>query len=221
MNTKTDSLSEQHIIDKRNKHKLKLKPKHLKIQMCNNNIENFFKKKIILNSAFDHKGTKHFLNSKKAALEKIVLEDNDISSNNDSDTQSESNKHKKHEKYRYPMTCVNNCQNQRAKSSSNLFYISTNKLKIKAQESPNGRSKNKKKYLIKTLLTNEFNVKKRFNHKFSNQELKMFKDKDLKKIKPIKTNIETKKENKNDFFPFIESGTSVDSSLFKIVSQIQ
>ncbi len=58
------------------------------------------------------------------------------------------------------------------------------------------------------------------NTQFSSQELRMFKDKDLKKIKPIKTKFKTKKENKEDFFPFIESGTSVDSSIFKIVSQI-
>ena len=221
MSTKTDSLSTQHIIDEGNKLKLKLNPRHIKSQSYNNNIENFFKKKIKLNSAFDHKGTKHFLNSKKAALEKIRLEDNDISSDNDNDTQSESNKHKKHEKNNYPMTYVNNCKNLRAKSSNSLFHLFTNKLKNKALESPNGRSKNKKKHLIKTLLTNEFNVKKKLNSQFSTQELRMFKDKDLKKIKPIKTNMETIKENKQNFFPFIESGTSIDSSIFKIVSQIQ
>ena len=52
---------------------------------------------------------------------------------------------KKHKKYRYPMTCVNNCQNLRVKSSNNLFSVTTNKLKDKAQESLNGRSKNKRK----------------------------------------------------------------------------
>ncbi len=160
MSSKTDILSTHHIINEGNK----LKPRHLKCQLYSNNIENLFKKKITLNSAFDHKGTKQFLNSKKAALEKIILEDNDISSENNSDTQSESNKHKKHKKYRYPMTCVNNCQNLRVKSSNNLFSVTTNKLKDKAQESLNGRSKNKRKHLIKTLLTNEFIVKKNWIH---------------------------------------------------------
>ena len=50
MSTKTDSLSTQHIIDEGNKLKLKLNPRHIKSQSYNNNIENFFKKKIKLNS---------------------------------------------------------------------------------------------------------------------------------------------------------------------------
>ena len=185
------------------------------------NIANFFKKKIKLSSAFDHKGSKQFLLSKKEALQQIIIDDNDNSSNNDSYSKSDSNKQKKYLKYRHPKTFLTNHGNIRAKSSNNLYkYSTTDNIRKKQQK----MSKNKDNK-IKTLVTKELNMHKRsINKFFSSQELKMFEDKEIKKIKPIKkinNDLENKKESKNKLFPFVESDNSIDSSVFKIVSQMQ
>ena len=57
----------------------------------------------------------------------------------------------------------------------------------------------------------------------SSQELKMFNDKDIKKIKPIKKNkyVKNKNERKHSKYLFIETEKSDDSSLFNIISQIK
>ena len=97
-----------------------------------------------------------------------------------------------------------------------------NNLKNKSQYS---KHKNyRKESMIRTLVTNELNVHKRLNKNFSLQELKMFGDREIRKIKPIKKNINEEKddnENKQKFFPFVESENSIDSSLFNMVSQIK
>ena len=53
-------------------------------------------KKFKLSSAFDHKGSKHFLNSKKIALQQIVLDDDN--SLGDSDTANDTNEKTKETK---------------------------------------------------------------------------------------------------------------------------
>ena len=60
------------------------------------------------------------------------------------------------------------------------------------------------------------------NKNFSSQELRMFEDKTISKIKPIKK-IKNNNENDNNHkhFPFVESENSSVSSLFKMVSQIK
>ena len=82
--------------------------------------------------------------------------------------------------------------------------VNTN-LKNKKQDS---KDKNcRKGNMIRTLVTNELNVHKRLNKNFSSQELKMFRDREIRKIKPIKTNIKDDKnddENKHKCFPFVE-----------------
>ena len=208
MNNQAESVKTKEII--KGKGPLDLKPKICKSVKINADIQNFFKKKIKLNSAFDHKGSKHFLHSKKAALEQIVIDDD--SSNNDSDTQSRSIKKKsKHKQFK---TCLNN----KAFSSNNL--VNVNKNKMEDSKDKNFRKGN----MIRTLITNELNVHKRLNKNFSSQELKMFRDREIRKIKPIKTNIKDDKnddENKHKCFPFVEGDNSIDSSLLNMVSQIK
>ena len=198
---------------------LNLRPRQFKSDKINADIRNFFKKKIKLNSAFDQKGSKHFLHSKKAALQQIVIDDNE-SSNNDSDTKSRSIKRKKF-KQSPVQTCVNR---NKAQSSNNLVNLMHNNQKNKTQDS---KDKNfRKGSMIRTIVTNELNVHKRLNKNFSSQESKMLEDREIRKIKPIKKNInEEKADNENKhihkFFPFVESGNSFDSSLFNMVSQIK
>ena len=211
MNNQTESLKTKEII--RGKGPLDFKPKTIKSDKINDDIRNFFSKKIRFNSAFDHKGSKHFLHSKNAALQQIVIDED--SSNNDSDTESGSIKKKY--KHRHVKTVINN----KALSSSDLVKVVNNNLKNKMQDS---KDKNfRKGNMIRTLVTNELNVHKRLNKNFSSQELKMFGDREIRKIKPIKKKKGDKNddENKNKCFPFVEDDNSIDSSLLKIVSQIK
>jgi hypothetical protein len=219
MKSKTNSQIKKSLIAGGNS--LKLKSSNIRSENINLNLENFYLKKIIFNSAFDHKGSKHFLHSKKAALQQIIIDDDD-SSNND-DTQTGSNKEKKNLKNIFTKPSLNRNKENRAKSSNNLFYFSNYKLKNKIQDIENhNNKKNGKEHLIHTFPTKKYSPQKKMNKNFSSQELKMFKDKAIQKIKPIKkskNNIESDYNHKN--FPFVESENSSVSSLFKIVSQIK
>ena len=181
----------------------------------------FFKKKIRFNSAFDHKGSKQFLKSKKLALKHIIIDENN-SSSNESDTENESNKRTKSPKLKHPKTTVIKKGENRAKSSNHIFFLNHDNLKNKAYETSNNKNK---KVFIKSLVTKELNINKKINKFFSSQELKMFHDKEINKIKPIKNyenNSKINKETKQKLFPFVESDNnkSIDSSLFNMVSQM-
>ena len=96
-----------------------------------------------------------------------------------------------------------------------------NNLKKKTKDS---KDKNfRKENMIRTLVINELKVNKRLKKNFSSQELKMFGDREIRKIKPIKKKKADKNddENKNNCFPFVEGDNSIDSSLMKMVSQIK
>ena len=186
-----------------------------KFKSDNSNLQNFLnKKKIKFFSAFDHKGSKRFLHSKKAALQKIIIDDNSNSLNNDSDFQSE-DENKKAYKYLLPKYDVNNSKKKKNKSTNNLVLISKNKLKNKSHD----------KNLISSLVSNELNAVKKLKCNFSSHELLMFKDKELKKIKPIKKSKNKdelkNKQNEIKFFHFVEGESGFDSSLFNIVTQIK
>ena len=211
MNNQIESLKTKEIT--KEKGPLAFNSKTIKSDKINSDIRNFFKKKIKFNSAFDHKGSKHFLHSKNAALQQIVIDDD--SSNNESDTQSRSIKKKY--KQRHVKTYINN----KALSSSDLANVMNNNLKNKTQDS---KDKNlRKENMIRTLVINELNVNKRLNKNFSSQELKMLGDREIRKIKPIKKKKGDKNDdkNKNNCFPFVEGDNSIDSSLLNMVSQIK
>lgn len=201
--------------------------KSTKFNKINDNYTNFFKKRIIFSSAFDHIGSKQFLSSKKAALEQIIIDENNISSNNE-DTQNNNNKkrNKKSEKYRYRKS-----DNNRTKSSDNVIeYTKKKKLKkktydrIETKSKSKEKEKSKEKDIINTIVTKELDVSKKLDKCYSSQELKMFKDEEINKIKPIKSNfnkMKTKKENNHimTHFPFVGSEKSIDS-IFKVVSEM-
>lgn len=203
-------------------HKLLFKSE--KKSFNNITINNFFQKRIKFNSAFDHKGAKNFLVSKKAALENIIIDDFDNSSNNDSDTQSESNKRKKVIKIRHPKTFVSKEKQNHFKSSSNLCFITKNKLNKKKTNSSSTKKFNFKSEHIKTYVTNENNLYKKLNKQFSSHEIKMFHDKEIRKIKPIKklnkNCLSSKIDNKHKFLTYVEGEKSDDSSLLYIISKL-
>lgn len=205
---------------------IKLRSRKIKSDIVVNYIENFFKKKIKFSSAFDHKGSKKFLNSKKVALEEILLEEDknlqNNSSNNDFDIKNEREKNKKRFIYPYPVS--NKSKNKKLKNTYEI--ISNNKLRNKSL----GDEKDniKKKHLIKTLIENELNVLKEINKNNNFQEMEMLKDKKIKKIKPIKKTKknfeiinEKDKENEGVLFTFVEGENGSDSSLLNMVSQIK
>lgn len=219
--------------------------KSTKFNKINDNFSSFFKKRIQFSSAFDHIGSKQFLRSKKAALEQIVIDENNISSNNE-DIQSNNNnkrKSKKREKYRYRKSDKN-----RPKSSDDVLEYtkkkklrkktydkietksksrkSRSKSKSKSRSKSKGKSKEKEKEkesIIKSYCTKELDISKKLEKCYSSQELKMFNDEEINKIKPIKSNfnkMKTKKTNLlNKNFHFIGSEKSIDS-IFKVVSEM-
>jgi hypothetical protein len=206
------------------------KPKmtHIRCKSDNNikiTLANFFKKKIKFSSAFDYKGSKQFLNSKKKALQQIVIDDDDYdnSSNNDNtndndndndnyhDFQSVGTKRKKYPPLAHPKTFSTNQEQVIHPQSCNNLY--------KYTRTDNNRKKNKRRK-TKTKNYNRNSIKRNF----SSQELKMFEDKEIRKIKPIKKVNEFslhKKIGSSKFFHYAENDRSLDSSLFNIVSQMQ
>ena len=176
MSAKIPTIETKIVIDEING----LLPSKFKSDTVHLNLSNFFQKKIKFSSAFDHKGSRQFLHSKKAALEKIVMDDNSHhSSNNDSDTQNESDK----QKIKLKKTKK---QKKQVKSSNNLIFFSNNLLNNKNQRKSTSIKYNTKSNLIKTSVTKNLHLQKKYHKYSSSLELKMFKDKEIKKIKPIK-----------------------------------
>ena len=208
------------------------------ISKTRTNKNSLIKKKFKLSSAFDHKGSKHFLNSKKIALQQIVLDDDN--SLGDSDTANDTNEKTKETKKIRKYSCKRSLPNDEIKNHLKVaLNVDQNKKKInkrspekmKSTNDPFKRmfasSTNNQHYLSKKNITS----KKVVSHKFfSNQEIKMFEDKDIKKIKPIKkTNKEIKNENENenknknsknivDNVSFMERN---DSSIIDIITQLK
>jgi hypothetical protein len=210
------------------------------ISKTRTNKNSLIKKKFKLSSAFDHKGSKHFLNSKKIALQQIIL--NDDNSIDDSDTANDTNEKTKETKKIRKYSCKRSLPNDEIKNHLKVaLNVDQNKKKIN-KRSPEkmkstsvndlfkrmfASSTNNQHYLSKKNITS----KKVVSHKFfSNQEIKMFEDKDIKKIKPIKkTNKEIKNENENenknknsknivDNVSFMERN---DSSIIDIITQLK
>lgn len=194
-------------------------------------------KKFKLSSAFDHKGSKHFLNSKKIALQQIVLDDETCL--DESETEMETNKAKDSPKYR-KYTCKRSLPNDDKKKhlkvsmkDINKKNIIINKNKPEKMKSTNINNPFRKVYPSSTnnqrYLSKKSNIinKEVVSHKFySNQEIKMFEDKDIKKIKPIKKSnkeIDNESENKknNNIAENISFMEKNDSSIIDIITNLK
>ena len=198
--------------------------KSIKISLINSELLKFISKgiknKLNLNPAFDHKGAKNFLESKKLALQEISVND-DIINNEYEITDFSTEKIRMRGSVFPSKNCLTpekiyKCQNENTKSSKN---------KIKKKE-----SKNKNK-IIKPLTDkflwnynigdnyDESNKNKEKEKKFRKKshkihELKMLKDKDIKEIEPIKN-----QKDKNNKYNFVNT-EETDLSLFDMVSKI-
>ena len=195
-------------------------------------------------SAFDHKGAKSFLKSKGKALKEICINEN-ISD------EEEQNK-KKEEKKKHKISSSKYITKQLKKDmiSYKTKIKSTNNLQIFQNQIYDDHSKEKKKSKkkkfkkvvsskennythINTFLKKDFKNISKTPSKFQSQiELKMFNDKSLNKLKPIRgksindnlgdNKVGTFTNNNNDDFPFLKSDTfKTDSTLLNIVSEIQ
>lgn len=220
MNPRNHSSPERFISDINNAKKLKKENITKVITNIDSNIDSLVNKKFKLNSAFDHKGSKNFLNSKKIALQQIILDDDEST---DSDPKNliikqkkDSNKHKKF--------CGKSLtKEERIHVNSNNPTVMKNSIKKKK-----GEKKLLNEY-FSNVIGSSINNKKNFNNKktneklphkfYSNQELKMFEDKEIKKIRSIKKNKrKSKKKNiVNENISFIEKN---DSSIFDIIAQL-
>jgi hypothetical protein len=176
------------------------------------------KTKINFKSAFDYKGSKEFLRSKCIALQEIFIDDKEL------DLEKETEK------------SIDNCEiiyfsiNKRRKGrklySAKYFLTPENSFRNREKQNENtksrGKRRNEKKKIKKGMSNNYIlnykieNIKDELNEKtqkkllkknYKNHEIKMFKDKKIKTLEPIKHS--TKNEAlDNDF------------SLFDIVSQL-
>jgi hypothetical protein len=187
------------------------------------NIDSLINKKFNLNSAFDHKGAKNFLNSKKIALQQIILDDDEST---DIDPKNMTNEHLKNSNKHKNISGKSLKKEERNIINSNNTTVMKKSLKKKkeeknilneyfsnAYESPT----NNRKYFSNK------KINKKLPHKFySNQELKMFEDKEIKKIKSIRKDKKRNKSNKNNIeskrISFMEK---TDSSIFEIIAQLK
>ena len=202
------------------------------ISKTRTNKNSLIKKKFKLSSAFDHKGSKHFLNSKKIALQQIIL--NDDNSIDDSDTANDTNEKTKETKKIRKYSCKRSLPNDEIKNHLKVaLNVDQNKKKInkRSPEKMKSTSVNDplKKMFASSTNNQHYLSKKNISHKFfSNQEIKMFEDKDIKKIKPIKkTNKEIKNENENKNKNSKNIGENIsfmernDSSIIDIITQLK
>jgi len=209
---------EKYITDINNANELEIE----NITKTMTNIDSLINKKFKLNSAFDRKGAKNFLNSKKIALQQIILDDD---ASTDSDQKNSTNKQKKNSNKNKNFSGKSLEKKERASINSNNIAVMKNSYKKKKEEKKMneyfsnfyGSSTNNKKYFSSKKMS------KKLPHKFcSNQELKMFKDKEIKKIKSIKKEKKKSKSKKNNFgnenISFMEKN---DSSIFDIIAQLK
>ena len=142
--------------------------------------------KFNFNSAFDHKGSKLFLKSKEKALKKIIIDDNlydekSIESNKKKEEFLNVPKMDSHQELAH-LNIKNKDINQhiyltnfKDKGIKNLLNLHDKKDKFKSSYE---KEDNKEK--------NNLKVMKKSTKFYSQSELKMFKDKEIRKLKPIK-----------------------------------
>ena len=147
--------------------------------------------KFHFNSAFDHKGAKSFLKSKEKALKKIIIDEN-----LDGDEKNIKSKNKNEKFLNVPKMVSNQeifrLNNTNKDIDQHLYLSSFGDKRIKSQknihdkkvkfissyENEDNKEDNKEK--------KHLNIKPKSIKFYSQSELKMLKDEEIKKLKPIK-----------------------------------
>ena len=215
-----------------------------------NNLKDFISNlnRFNFSSAFDHKGAKSFLKSKGRALKEICI-DECLSD------EEEQNKKKEEKKKQKIASCkgfnknitkqlkkdlISNKKNTKSMKNIHLLHNqiyddhSKDKKKSKKSKFKKVVSSKENDYIhINTFLKKDFKNISKTPLKFQSQiELKMFNDKSLNKLGPIRgksisgnlgdNKVDTIINNHNDNSPFLKSDTfNTDSTLLNIVSEIQ
>ena len=200
-------------------------------QAQNNNLINFISnfQKFSFTSAFDYKGAKSFLKSKEKALDKIVIDENIQNHKNNiknkEDEAENPKKRKRKETYTEisPLSIKNKYHSKiddEKKEISPKNKLRKNHSKKEINTFKIMKNKNEKKIM------NDIGLKMpKIPSKFCSRiELRMFNDKNLNRIKPIKVP-KPKYTHNNLKFPEFEKNNMnnsirSDSSLIKLVSEI-
>ena len=202
------------------------------------------------NSAFDHKGAKSFLKSKGKALKEIELNENILDEEDEIKTENKQNvKNRKYtslngfnQNFTKESRVNRPSSNKQIKTIKNIKILNNKKhantISVNTDISDKkSKFKNKKKlmsskennFIISNFILKEINIDKKRPKKFYSQvELKMFKDKNLNKLKPIKEkkHFSSKKNNYRNSkghleSPFDRTDTwKTDSTLFHLVNEI-
>lgn len=197
-------------------------------------------------SPFDHKGAKNFLKSKGKALKEIELNENILDKEDEIKAESKQ-KFFKNIKHKSSKGLNNNLikdfrvnrhsSNEGIKTMKNLkiinnkkhantvtenFEISEKKSKSKHKKLKSSKENN---VLISNFILKEINIDQKRPKKFCSQmELKMFNDKNLNKLKPIKVrkHFSSKKQNIriNEANVHRTDTWKTDSTLFHLVKEI-
>lgn len=209
--------------------------KEKSFQTQNNNLINFISNshKFTFSSAFDHKGAKLFLKSKEKALDEIVIDEDSQSHKkdkknllkNNADDEGNSNKKKRKEMNTdiSPLSIKSKFQSKIEDEKEEKLY------KINARKNHCRKEFNNFKFWNNKndeKIMNDIGLKMpKASSKFcSRLELRMFNDKSLNKIKPIKVTKPKYTHNNLKFPEFNENNrkasTKSDASLIKLVSEI-
>ena len=200
----------------------------------NNNLINFISNlnKFTFSSAFDYKGAKSFLKSKEKALDKIVIDETILNHKSDkkkfiknNENEGSPKKTKRKETYNdiSPLSIKNKYQSKIEEMKEEISPKNMTRKNHSRKELNNfkiWKNKNDEKIM------KDIGLKMpKISSKFRSQiELKMFNDKSLNRIKPIKiskpkytqNNLKLKKKKKNKRNSSIRS----DSSLIQLISEI-
>jgi uncharacterized protein YifE (UPF0438 family) len=214
-----------------------------------NNLKDFISNlnRFNFSSAFDHKGAKSFLKSKGKALKEICIDDN-LSDKEQEQKKEEKEKHKIASCKGFNKYITKQLKKEmisyktKIKSTKNLHLLHNHTYADHSKEKKKSKKNKFKKVVsskendyihINTFLKKDFKNISKTPLKFQSQiELKMFNDKSLNKLKPIRgksindnledNRVDTFTINHNEYFPFLKSDTSkTDSTLFNIVSEIK
>ena len=192
-----------------------VRPSLLKINKTKININSLINKKFKFNSAFDEKGAKNFLKSKKIALQQIILDDGD-ENNESSETERKKAKNNSLKKWRRntrKRVLTNDSKKNKIHSCTNVCLYNQN------NKSNNNNDNIKSSKDIHYSSNKELINKKKIRRFLSSHELKMFENKEIKKIKAIKKVSKTKfnNEKNNEDISFLEKN---DTSIIDILSEM-
>ena len=190
-------------------------PSLLKINKTKTNINCLINKKFKFDSAFNQKGAKNFLKSKKIALQQIILDDNDEDNESPSETERKKQKNislKKRRRNTRKRALTDDSKKNKIHSCTNVCHYKNNKF-----INNNDNIKNSKD--IHYSSNKDLISKKKIRRLLSTHELKMLGNKEIKKIKAIKKVPRTKFNNQknNEDISFLDKN---DSSIIDILSEM-